>query len=109
MIMNHGRHGDVQLLKPSTIDLMLSPQNIPNMTSRSFRLIDKSLCWLMIETNGSQYYEMNGFSGSIFTDALYSVEKGTGMIYYFSGINMKNMMAVPEIVNTLDKVLEQAN
>jgi len=52
---------------------------------------------------------MNGFSGSIFTDALYSVEKGTGMIYYFSGINMKNMMAVPEIVNTLDKVLEQAN
>lgn len=109
MIMNHGRHGDVQLLKPSTIDLMLSPQNIPNMTSRSFRLIDKSLCWLMIETNGSQYYEMNGFSGSIFTDALYSVEKKTGMIYYFSGINMKNMMAVPEIVNTLDKVLEQAN
>jgi len=109
MIMNNGRHGDVQLLKPSTIDLMLSPQNIPNMTSRSFRLIDKSLCWLMIETNGSQYYEMNGFSGSIFTDALYSVEKGTGMIYYFSGINMKNMMAVPEIVNTLDKVLEQAN
>ncbi|MCU0459667.1 MAG: beta-lactamase family protein [Bacteroidales bacterium] len=107
MIMNHGRHGDVQLLKPSTIDLMLSPQNIPNMSSRSFKLIDKSLCWLMIETNGSQYYEMNGFSGSIFTDALFSPEKGTGMIYYFSGINMKNMVAVPEIVNALDEALKE--
>ena len=109
MIMNHGRYGDVQLLKPSTIDIMLSPQHITGMSSRSFKLIDKSLCWLMIETNGSQYYEMNGFSGSIFTDALYSVEKGTGMIYYFSGINMKNMTAVPEIVKALDETLKQNN
>ncbi len=105
MIMNHGRYGDIQLLKPSTIDLMLSPQHIPDLSSRSFKLIDKSLCWLMIETNGSQYYEMNGFSGSIFTDALYSVDKGTGMIYFFSGINMKNMAAVPMIVNKLDEAL----
>jgi CubicO group peptidase (beta-lactamase class C family) len=106
MIMNHGRYGDIQLLKPSTIDLMLSPQHIPNMASRSFKLIDKSLSWLMIETNGSLYYEMNGFSGSIFTDAHFSTENGTGMIYYLSGLNMKNMMAVPEIVNTLDQALK---
>jgi len=106
MIMNHGRYGDIQLLKPSTIDLMLSPQHIPNMASRSFKLIDKSLSWLMIEPNGSLYYEMNGFSGSIFTDAHFSTENGTGMIYYLSGLNMKNMMAVPEIVNTLDQALK---
>jgi CubicO group peptidase (beta-lactamase class C family) len=106
MIMNHGRYGDIKLLKPSTIDLMLSPQHIPNMASRSFKLIDKSLSWLMIETNGSLYYEMNGFSGSIFTDAHFSTENGTGMIYYLSGLNMKNMMAVPEIVNTLDQALK---
>lgn len=106
MIMNHGRYGDVQLLKPSTTDLMLSPQHIPNMSSRSFKLIDKSLAWLMIETNGTLYYEMNGFSGSIFTDAHFSAENGTGMIYYLSGLNMKNMMAVPEIVNTLDQALK---
>jgi len=106
MIMNHGRYGDGRWLKPSTIDLMMSPQHIPGMSSRSFKLIDKSLAWLMIETNGSPYYEMNGFSGSIFTDAHFSTENGTGMIYYLSGLNMKNMMAVPEIVNTLDQALK---
>jgi len=105
-LLNQGRYGDVQLLKPSPIDIMLSPEHIPGMSSRSFKLIDKSLCWLMIETNGSQYYEMNGFSGSIFTDAHFSTENGTGMVYYLSGLNMKNMMAVPEIVNTLDKALK---
>jgi hypothetical protein len=34
------------------------------------------------------------------------VEKGTGMIYFFSGINMKNMMAVPSIVKALDDALK---
>jgi hypothetical protein len=57
----------------------------------------------MIETNGTGYFEMNGFSVSIFTDALYSMDKGTGMIYFFSGINMKNMVAVPMIVNKLNE------
>jgi CubicO group peptidase (beta-lactamase class C family) len=61
-ILNHGRYGNVQLLKPSTIDTMLSPQHIKNMSSRSFKLVDKSLCWLMIETNGTGYFEMNVFS-----------------------------------------------
>lgn len=106
MIMNRGMYGEVQLLKPSTIDIMLSPQHVPGMSSRSFKLIDKSLCWLMIETNGSLYYEMNGFSGSIFTDAHFSTENDTGMIYYLSGLNMKNMAAVAEIVDTLDQALK---
>lgn len=105
-ILNHGRYGNSQLLKPSTIDTMLSPQHIKNISSRSFKLIDKSLCWQMIETNGTGYFEMNGFSVSIFTDALYSMDKGTGMIYFFSGINMKNMVSVPMIVNTLDEALK---
>jgi hypothetical protein len=34
------------------------------------------------------------------------MDKGTGMIYFFSGINMKNMVAVPMIVNTLDEALK---
>lgn len=105
-ILNQGRYGNIQLLKPSTIDTMLSPQHIKNMSSRSFKLIDKSLCWQMIETNGTRYFEMNGFSVSVFTDVLYSMDKRTGMIYFFSGINMKNMVAVPMIVNTLDEALK---
>jgi len=105
-ILNHGRHGNIQLLKPATIDTMLSPQHIKNMSSRSYKLVDKCLCWLMVETNGSRYFEMNGFSGSIFTDALFSMDKGTGIIYFFSGINMKNMVAVPMIAKTLDEILK---
>jgi len=35
------------------------------------------------------------------------VQKGTGMICFLSGINMKNMMAVPSIVKALDEALKK--
>ena len=44
---------------------------------------------------------MNGFSPSDFADAYFSVKEGTAIFYYFTGIDMKNMAAVPEIARTL--------
>ena len=106
MILNEGKYGNNQLVKPETIELMLAPQNIKNIPSRSHKLIDKSLGWLIIEAEGSELYTMNGFSGSMFSATYFSKTENIGLIYYFTGINMKNMYAIPEITNKLLNVLK---
>lgn len=106
MILNKGQFANSQLFTRETIDLILSPQNIKNIPSRSHKVIDKSLGWLIIEEQGSELYTMNGFSGSMFAAAYFSKTEKIGFIYYFTGINMKNMVAVPEITNRLFKALK---
>lgn len=105
MILNEGRFKDKQLVKRETIELLLAPQNLKNIPSRSHKVIDKSLGWLIIEEADSEFYTMNGFSGSMFAAAYFSKTSRTGVIYYFTGINMKNMQAVPEINSRLLKML----
>lgn len=97
VIMNHGRYGDYQLLQPETIDLMLRPQNMNNIPSRSFKIIDRCLGWLIHEVEGAELYSMNGFSSSAFTNAYFSKTEKTAIIYYYTGINMKNMVAMQDI------------
>lgn len=105
MIFNEGQFNDNQLVKRETIDLMLAPQNMKHIPSRSHKVIDRSLAWLIIEDADSEFYTMNGFSGSMFAAAYFSKTGRTGIIYYFTGINMKNMNAIPEISNRLLRLL----
>jgi CubicO group peptidase (beta-lactamase class C family) len=104
VLLNGGRYGDVTLLKPETVALMLSPQGMKNISSRTYRVLDRSLAWNIIQFRDSELYTMNGFSGSIFADAYFSVKGGFAIFYYFTGINMKNMAAVPEIAGKLYQV-----
>lgn len=106
VIMNNGRYNNNQLLKPETIDLMLSPQKVKDIPSRSFKAIDIGLCWLINEVENTELYDMNGFSGSCFANAYFSNKDRTAMIYYFTGINMKNMAAIPEITLKLYHALK---
>ena len=106
-LLNRGEYQNIRLLKPETVEMILDPQNMKNISSRSYKLIDRGLTWQMVDLNGNKYYEMNGFSGGIYTDALFSPDKNTGIIFYFTGINMKNMQAIPEIANALETALEE--
>lgn len=106
VIINNGRYGNIQVLKPETIALMLQPQNITNIPSRSFKIIDRSLAWLITEVEGTELYTMNGFSGSIFTNAYFSKTDGTGILYYFTGLSMKSMAAMAEITKKLYHTLQ---
>ena len=99
--INKGRYKEYQLLKPQTVELMLTPQGIKNIPSRAFRMIDIGLAWLINDVEGVPLYTMNGFSGSIFTNAYFSVETGTAFMYYFTGITMKNMFAMVDITKKL--------
>jgi CubicO group peptidase (beta-lactamase class C family) len=106
VIINEGRYEDKQLLKPETIRTMLTPQNITNIPSRAFKTIDISLCWLISKIENAVLYNMNGFSVSFFMNTYFSKKDKSAIIYYFSGINMKNMEAVTEITKKLYHALE---
>lgn len=89
------------VLKPETRAIMLEPQGIKNIPSRAYPILDMSLTWFITEINGKKYYSMNGFSGAIFTNAYFSPETHTAIIYFFTGITMKNMMGMMDITETL--------
>ena len=99
--INNGKCNEYQLLKPQTVTSMLTPQGVKNIASRSFPIIDIGLTWLINDIKGEQLYSMNGFSGSIFTNAYFSQESRIGIIYFFTGITMKNMPAMIEITKKL--------
>jgi len=101
VFINNGKYKDYQLLKPETVALMLSPQGVKTIPSRSFKVVDIGLTWLINEVEGAQLYSMNGFSGSIFTNAYFSHKEKLGIIYFFTGITMKNMMSTVEITKNL--------
>jgi CubicO group peptidase (beta-lactamase class C family) len=107
--INQGRYKKYQVLKPETVNLMLTPQGIKNIPSRSFRIIDIGLTWLIFEVEGEQLYSMNGFSGSIFTNAFFSQKERTGIIYYCTGLSMKNMLGTTEISKKLYQALKTIN
>ena len=106
VILNNGSYKDRQLLKPETVTAMLTPQNVENIPSRAFKITDISLCWLISEVENEDLYNMNGFSGSLFINTYFSRKDKSAIIYYFSGINMKNMIAVTEITKKLYHALE---
>lgn len=107
--INKGRYKNYQLLKPQTVELMLSPQGVKNIPTRSFKIIDIGLTWLINDVEGEQLYSMNGFSGSIFTNAYFSQKNRTGIIYFYTGVSMKNMPAMIEITKKLYHALKIIN
>lgn len=99
--IHDGRYKDYQMLKPETVKLMLTPQGIKNIPSRSFPIVDIGLTWLIFDVEGNHLYSMNGFSGSIFTNAYFSQKDKLGIIYFYTGITMQNMPAMIEITKKL--------
>jgi CubicO group peptidase (beta-lactamase class C family) len=97
-VLLHGGHSaDFTLLKPETVALMLRPQGMRNIPSRSYQTLDRSLAWNIIKFQAQELYTMNGFSGGLFANVYFSAKEAFAMFYYFAGINMKNMAALPEI------------
>lgn len=67
------------------------------------RFTDMALTWVITEINGRKYYSMNGFSGTLFSNVYFSSETPTAVIYYFTGVTMKNMMGMVDITERLTK------
>jgi hypothetical protein len=96
--LNHGTFKEYSLLKPETVDLMLTPQ-VKNIPSRSNKAVDMALMWVYLKD--LDCYSMNGFSGSIFTNTVFSMKDKTGIIYFFTGIRMRTMPVSNQITDTM--------
>jgi len=107
--INKGTYKDFQMLKPGTVNEIVSPQGVANVPSRSHKPIDMGLTWVIFEMEGDTVYSMNGFSGSIFTAAYFSPKYKAGMIFYFTGITMKNMQGMLQISKTLYERIRSMN
>jgi len=107
--INKGSYYNYQLLKPETVELMLAPQGIKNIPSRSFPILDIGLTWLLNDIEGTTLYNMNGFSGSGFTNAYFSPKEKIGILYFFTGLTMKNMMGMLDVTRLLKNACEKYN
>lgn len=105
--INKGSYRNIEILKPETVELMLKGQSVAGIPSRSFPVKDIGLCWIIMEVDGEEFYSMNGFSGSIFTNAFFSPENKTAFLYYYTGITMKNMQGSFEITRRLKDALKK--
>jgi CubicO group peptidase (beta-lactamase class C family) len=105
--MNGGIYRNYQMLKSETVILMLSPQGVKNIPSRSYPIIDIGLTWLMMDVEGTRLYTMNGFSGKIFASAYFSEKDKTALIFFYTGITIKSMVASFEITRTLYNALKE--
>ncbi len=94
-------------LQQATIDTMLKRQGMTQIPSRSFKIIDKGLGWLIIDIDGTEWYTMNGFSGSYFAAAFFHPKERIGLLYFCTGISMKNMMATTAMTKTFVDFLNQ--
>lgn len=99
--MNRGAFKGRRILKPETVDLMLSPQGLSNVPSRSFPVIDLGLTWIINDVDGEPLYSMNGFSGSIFANAYFSTKDKFAILYYATGISMQNMAGMNDVTRKL--------
>jgi CubicO group peptidase (beta-lactamase class C family) len=104
VFMNNDK--DNKMLKPESMSLMLTPQSVKDIPSRSFPFIDIGLTWLITEVENEHFITMNGFSGSIFTTAYFSPQNKTAIVYFFTGVSMKNMPAMVEITKKLYHTLK---
>lgn len=86
MLMNNGAFRDRQVLKPETVNRILSPQHVKNMFSSSrWETIDQGLAW-QLRSSGSEYYFSHGGSGSgISTFAFFNPTKKSGAVFFMTG------------------------
>lgn len=84
MLLNRGRYGSQQVLKPETVATWLAPQNIPGMPPArgSIERVDYALGWPVHRLKGEVAYLHNG-SGSGFGTYVYFVPslRTGGMIF----------------------------
>ncbi len=105
-MMNKGSYHGYQMLRPETVELMLTPQHVEGIPSRGFKVVDIGLTWLLFDVYGEQLYTMNGFSGSIFTTVFFSPNDQTAFMFYYTGLTMKNMGAMMEITKKLQAAVK---
>ncbi|WP_422931021.1 serine hydrolase domain-containing protein [Singulisphaera sp. PoT] len=72
--MNQGKLGDVSILKPDTVRLMLTPQSATSP--------EQGICWATETRNGQRHWGHNGSDPGVRTNLSFRVSDGAGVIVF---------------------------
>lgn len=99
MLMNSGNYNGKQILKPETVSLMLSKQNISG-TPVKFTppIIDYGLSWMVTECNSRIYFMHGGGGSGIMTLVWFNPELKSGAIIMLTGDWNKDKMRYDSIL-----------
>ncbi len=86
MLMNHGSFKGKQILKPETVDLILSAKNVQNMfNSTSWDRVDMGVTWWLLEKDNINYFSHGGDGSGLNTRAFFDPIKQIAIIYFLTG------------------------
>lgn len=86
MLMNNGKFKDNQILKPETVQLMLTPQNVNGMgSSPRYKRLDMGLTWWLRETETEYLFSHGGGGSGISTFAFFDHNKRYGAVFFITG------------------------
>jgi len=90
MLCNHGKYKGKQILKPETVSMILTPQNVK---IPRFKIIpptlDMGLTWIVTKDDSQQYFTHGGEGSGITTLAFFNPTTKTGAIMFLTGDYLK--------------------
>lgn len=107
MLMNGGALAGQQILKPTTVDLILAPQSVSNMvTSERWKRIDQGLTWQIRESDTEYWYSHGGGGAGISTFAFFNPRDNSGGLFFLTG-DWHDKQYDRQVFDALRKHMEQ--
>ncbi|MBE0674455.1 MAG: serine hydrolase, partial [Bacteroidales bacterium] len=86
MLMNGGLFKGKQILKPETVEQILTPQEVNGMiSSPRYKRIDMGLTWWLRETESEYFFSHAGGGTGITTFAFFDPNKKYGAVFFITG------------------------
>ena len=86
MLMNNGKFNGKQILKPETISLILSPQNVKGTPfRRKPPIVDMGLTWWILESGSKTFFIHEGGGSGIMTFAVFDPVNKIGTTVFLTG------------------------
>jgi CubicO group peptidase (beta-lactamase class C family) len=87
MLLNQGRYDGVQVLKPETVALILTPQRVPAMPPARSSIVreDYALGWSLHRLAGHRVFMHNGWGTGFATYVYFDPSRVTGGMIFLTG------------------------
>ena len=109
MMANRGSFEGSQVLKPATVDTMLSIQNLDGIPpGRAFPTVGHALLWILSRVNHRDIFQMNGFGTGFFTQVYFDPKSRIGGAFFITG-EFNSLPVMGDFVTTTCKELLNAS
>jgi CubicO group peptidase (beta-lactamase class C family) len=86
MMANRGEFEGRRVLKPATVDTMLTLHNPPGAPAgRGFPTIGRGFVWVLSDVQGRRIFQMNGYGPSFFAQVFFDPAQKSGGAFFTTG------------------------